>query len=173
MRTEVSDSVVTIRVYTPGIEQSVFEAAHESIREIEPLMRTWRQGASLAIATQHVAETIAAWRAGQWYDFVITRADSPDYLGRVGLDQLRPGLSANMGYWVRTSQTRQGLATAAVRLVVQLGFEDLGLQRLDLSTSADNLASQRVAEKAGATLEHAGIDGYRYAFTRPIPAAGS
>jgi hypothetical protein len=43
MRTQLNDGVVTIRAYTPGIEQSIVEAAEESIREIGPLMQTWRK----------------------------------------------------------------------------------------------------------------------------------
>jgi len=56
---------------------------------------------------------------------------------------------------VRTSQTGQGIATAAVRLVAQCAFEDLGLRRLELLIAVDNLASRRVAEKVGATFEGA------------------
>jgi RimJ/RimL family protein N-acetyltransferase len=40
-----------------------------------------------------------------------------------------------------------------VRLVVQFALEDLGLRRLELLIAIENLASRRVAEKAGATLE--------------------
>lgn len=58
-----------------------------------------------------------------------------------------------MGYWVRTSQTRRGIATAAVRLIARFGFEDLGLRRLELLIATDNFASRRVAEKVGARLE--------------------
>jgi ribosomal-protein-serine acetyltransferase len=153
MRTELSDGTITIRAYRPGIERAVFEAAQESIREIGPLMQTWRHGASYETAARHVAETIRAWQAGAWYDFAIARAGSPDFLGRVGLDELDANGTANVGYWVRTSQTGRGIATAAVRLVARFGFEDLGLRRLELRIAADNPASRRVAEKAGVTFE--------------------
>src|SRR5438876_1019870 len=64
-----------------------------------------------------------------------------------------PAGTANVGYWVRTSQTGQGIATAAVRLIAWFGFEDLGLLRLELLIAADNPASRRIAEKVGATFE--------------------
>jgi ribosomal-protein-serine acetyltransferase len=54
---------------------------------------------------------------------------------------------------VRTRQTGQGIATAAVRLIARFGFEDLGLRRLELLVAVDNMASRRVAEKVGATFE--------------------
>src|SRR5262245_63960658 len=37
--------------------------------------------------------------------------------GGGGLNQLdRPNFRANLGYWIRTAATRQGVATAAVRI---------------------------------------------------------
>jgi ribosomal-protein-serine acetyltransferase len=117
MRTELSDGAISIRAYAPGIEQAVFEAARESIGEIGPVMRTWQHGATYARAAQHVAESVRAWQAGRWYDFAIARVGSAAFLGRVGLDQLDRHGTANVGYWVRTSQTGRGLATAAVRLI--------------------------------------------------------
>jgi ribosomal-protein-serine acetyltransferase len=153
MRTELSDGTITIRTYEPGIELAVFEAARESVGEVGPWMRTWREGATYAIAARHVAESIQAWRTGTWYDFAITRMGSAAFLGRVGLDRISASGTANVGYWVRTGQTGQGVATAAVLLIARFGFEDLGLQRLELLVAADNLASRRVAEKVGATFE--------------------
>ena len=152
MRIELSDGTITIRAYELGIERAVFEAAAESVPEIGPSMRTWSDGATLDRAARHVAESIQAWHAGSWYDFAITRAGSPAFLGRVGLDRIYEG-TANVGYWVRTSQTRLGIATAAVRLVAQFAFEDLALHRLELLVAVDNPASRRVAQKVGATFE--------------------
>ena len=153
MRTELSDGTITIRAYERGIEWAVFEAARESVREIGPSMRTWREGATYEKAARHVAESIQAWRSGTWYDFAISRIGSAAFLGRVGLDRIRSNETANVGYWVRTGQTGEGIATAAVRLIARFGFEELGRRRLELFIAVDNVASRRVAEKAGATFE--------------------
>lgn len=45
------------------------------------------------------------------------------------------------------------MATTAVRLVSGWAFEKLGINRLNLITAPENLASQRVAERAGFTRE--------------------
>jgi RimJ/RimL family protein N-acetyltransferase len=154
MRSDLSDGLITIKAYAPGMEQGVFEAAHESAREIGAWMGmgTWRDGATYDKAARHVAESIQAWRDRSWFDFAINHVGSPVFLGRVGLDRISASGTANVGYWVRSSQTGQGIATAAVRLVARFGFEDLGLKRLELVIAVDNAASRRVAEKVGATL---------------------
>src|SRR5437016_964126 len=105
MRTELSDGTIRIRAYQPGIELAVFDAAQESVREVGPSMRTWREGASYATAAQHVAESIRAWHAGTWSDFAITRIGAAAFLGRVGLDQISENGTANVGYWARTGHT--------------------------------------------------------------------
>jgi ribosomal-protein-serine acetyltransferase len=176
MRTALSDGTVNIRAYELGIESAVFEAVRESVGEIGLWMQTWRKGVTEEKVAQHVAESVQAWNTGDWYDFVITRVGSPDVLGRVGLDRISNGV-ANVGYWVRTGHTKRGVATAAVRLITDFAFADLGLTRLELLIAIDNQASRRVAEKVGAILEgiipagvHAGgaleHDSYCFALSR-------
>jgi RimJ/RimL family protein N-acetyltransferase len=60
---------------------------------------------------------------------------------------------ANLGYWVRSSATKRGVASAATRLIARFGFRELGFQRLEIVAATGNGASQRAAEKAGATRE--------------------
>jgi RimJ/RimL family protein N-acetyltransferase len=43
----------------------------------------------------------------------------------------------------------RGVCTRALRLLAGWAFQELDLRRLELVTDPDNLASQRVAEKAG------------------------
>lgn len=43
----------------------------------------------------------------------------------------------------------QGLGTDAVRLVLEFGFEDLELNRIDLTTDEDNVRGRRCYEKCG------------------------
>jgi ribosomal-protein-serine acetyltransferase len=59
----------------------------------------------------------------------------------------------NLGYWVRTSRTGQGIASRAVRLMAKFAFQNLGLTRAEILIAAGNLGSQRAAQKAGAHFE--------------------
>src|SRR5258708_23729299 len=77
MRTELSDGTITIRAYEPGIELAVFEAARESVPEVGPWMRTWRGGATYAIAAPHVAQALPTWHTRTGDDFPIPPPDPP------------------------------------------------------------------------------------------------
>jgi len=59
----------------------------------------------------------------------------------------------NLGYWVRTSATRRGVATEAVRQAVAFAFRNTDLVRLEIVSAVGNGPSQRVAERAGAVRE--------------------
>jgi RimJ/RimL family protein N-acetyltransferase len=57
-----------------------------------------------------------------------------------------------VGYWVRRSKSGRGIASKALRLSGRFAFEELRLERVEIVVPQGNLASRRVAEKAGARL---------------------
>jgi RimJ/RimL family protein N-acetyltransferase len=84
--------------------------------------------------------------------FAITDADTGEVLGSVGVRFNETGDVGEIGYWVRASARGRGAMTRAVRLVSRWAFRQ-GAARLQLRADVANLASRRVAEKAGFQLE--------------------
>ncbi len=72
-------------------------------------------------------------------------------VGRITLNDIvrGPFQSCSLGYWVSEPAGGRGLATAAVRQICDLAFDDLGLHRVQAGTLVDNLRSQRVLTKCG------------------------
>jgi ribosomal-protein-alanine N-acetyltransferase len=66
----------------------------------------------------------------------------------------------------------QGLGTEVARALVAYGFEQLGYSRLISLVEPENLASMRVAEKAGMVFEKAGRDdiGPYWLFAAQVPS---
>lgn len=58
-----------------------------------------------------------------------------------------------LGYTIRRDCWGHGCATEVARLLVDLGFDTLGLERLAATCDPDNAASVRVLEKAGLRRE--------------------
>jgi ribosomal-protein-serine acetyltransferase len=68
--------------------------------------------------------------------------------------QASPGSNAGRySYRVRSSVTRRGVATTAVGWLREWGFRYTDLVRLEVVIAIENLASLRVAQKAGAAFE--------------------
>ena len=81
------------------------------------------------------------------YRLAITADDV--VVGGIGMGLNSHQYRATIGYWVARGARGGGICTRAVRLLARYGLEDLELQRIDLITDPDNVASQRVAEKVG------------------------
>ena len=72
-------------------------------------------------------------------------------LGAVGINRVAHG-SGEIGYWIAPWARGRGAATDATRTLAREAFAH-GVQRLDLHTEPENVASQRVAIAAGFTRE--------------------
>jgi RimJ/RimL family protein N-acetyltransferase len=81
------------------------------------------------------------WRSGEAFPFAIVDAGSGDFLGAI---EFRPA-DGSIGYWIAAGARGRGTATRALQLVCEWQSE----RPLQLVTHPANLASQRVAEKAG------------------------
>ena len=72
-------------------------------------------------------------------------------VGRITLNEIvrGPFLFCHLGYWVAEEDNGRGLATAAVRDIVRVAFDELGLHRVQAGTLLHNATSQRVLERTG------------------------
>ncbi|MGW4498971.1 GNAT family N-acetyltransferase [Micromonospora sp. NPDC004336] len=103
-------------------------------------------------------------------------------IGRITLNGIvrGPFQSCAMGYWVSASHNGQGFATRAVREIVRVAFEELGLHRVQAETLLHNAGSQRVLERNGFVRfgmapEYLNIAGRwqdhaMYQLVKPLPA---
>ncbi|WP_425423923.1 GNAT family N-acetyltransferase [Sporocytophaga myxococcoides] len=62
-------------------------------------------------------------------------------------------ISAELGYWIGEPYWEKGIATEAVNLITDYGFNQLNLIRLYRGIFDFNKASQKVLEKAGFKFE--------------------
>jgi [ribosomal protein S5]-alanine N-acetyltransferase len=97
-----------------------------------------------------VRSSLTQYRQGIKLPHVIL-GESGTLAGRINLNNIVRGAfqSGSLGYWVSATENGRGLATAAVRDMVQLAFRDLGLHRVEAGTLLHNVGSQRVLEHNG------------------------
>lgn len=144
---------ISIRPYRPSDVSAIHHAAIESVHEVQPFMPWCRFDLTEQDQRSWVEAQIAAFEAKSSFEFAIVSSDGL-YLGGCGLNQIDVvNRRANVGYWVRSSVTRQGIATAAIRELVAWGFANTDLARLEIVVSTGNIASLRTAERAGAHRE--------------------
>ncbi len=134
------------------------EAICAAVRDSLPQLQVWLSWCDDQYTIQDTlaflnARAEALERDGE-YAFAIVERDSGQFLGATGINQVDAvARRANLGYWLRTSATGRGIATRATRLLARWACDSLGLQRIEIVAAVGNLASQRVAERAGALRE--------------------
>jgi len=151
---ELMDGDIVVRPYRSEDIPALYEAARESIPELSAWMPWCHANYSIGESRSFILSRPEAWAGDAEYGFGIFAKSSGRFLGGVGLNFVnRNHQMANLGYWVRSSETGRGVAARAARLVAQFGLERLGFQRIEILAATSNAASQRVAEKAGAVKE--------------------
>ena len=154
MHLNLTDRSILIRPYQADDAPLLYEAVRESIAEVSPWLSWCHENYSPEESREFISSRTRASQGDEWYSFAVIEAASGRFAGGVGINFInRVHQVANLGYWIRTSAAGQGFATRATRLAARFGFEQLGLQRIEIVAAVENIASQRVAEKAGACRE--------------------
>lgn len=146
-------AVCRIRAYEPEDAAALWEAARESVGQVFRWLAWCHAQYSMAEAAEWIRSRAPLAAQGREYTFAIVGADGR-FLGGCGINQInRLHRFGNLGYWVRTSATRRGVATEAVRQVADFAWANTDLVRLEIVCAVGNDASQRVADRAGAVRE--------------------
>ncbi|WP_427890837.1 GNAT family N-acetyltransferase [Kribbella sp. GL6] len=89
---------------------------------------------------------------GERAEFVVEDAGTGERLGRVALG-MRGDRTAEVGYWTAPAARGRGVAPLGVRAICGWAFAERGLELIEWRAEVGNVASRRVAEKAGFVLE--------------------
>jgi RimJ/RimL family protein N-acetyltransferase len=156
MNIELKSKDGRIILRPPGMDDvpSIYEAVQVSMQELMPWMDWCHPEYSSDETSEWIQRIPEGWKEGVNYQFGIFDAFSGQFLGGCGLNHInRYYRMANLGYWVRSDRTREGVATEAAVLVAKFGFQELGLRRIEIVTGIENKPSNRVAEKTSAQYE--------------------
>lgn len=80
------------------------------------------------------------------YAFAIILREQEQLVGEISL-HLKPGLSAELGYWIGEPFWNRGFATEAIETITSFGFNKLGLYRIYAECHRDNIPSISVLLK--------------------------
>lgn len=89
---------------------------------------------------------------GRSLAYAISDSAGEVVLGSISVRIVAPGVG-EVGYFVRASERRRGIARAALNLLGGWAFEALGLVRLQITIRPENLPSRRLAETCGYHFE--------------------
>ncbi|WP_367375004.1 GNAT family N-acetyltransferase [Pseudomonas lini] len=108
---------------------------------------------SLQGVTDHIAAYLSDLAAGTWHPFVIEEAGGK-LVGRANLKSIDMSeRSAEIGYRIAQSACGRGLATLAVKHMIQEAQLHWNLKQLVANVYAGNIGSAKVLERCGFLIE--------------------
>lgn len=124
---------------------AVVDANRAHLREWLP----WLDGNTKpAHSRAFIESTIEQRSAGQ--GFVCGIFDGGRLVGTCGFHPIEPpGEVATIGYWLAEAATGRGLITESVTLLMDHGFQELGLRRIEIPVATGNLKSLAVCRRLG------------------------
>ena len=143
----LTDGTLTLRPWRVDDADAVYRACQD------PDIQRWTQVPvpyTRADAEGFVTEFApAAWRGGTGVVFAVVDG-SDSLLASIGVVDLdRPNRSCEIGYWVAPDARRRGVASGATALLSAWVGEAFDVDRVELYTAPENVASQGVAARAG------------------------
>jgi len=145
----LDDGVVALRPWRKD-DVSVLPGLIDGDPEIERWLDLMPSPYSRRDAREWVARATDAWRSGHYLPFAMLDAGTGAVVGGLGFNSIdAENATGEIGYWLTAAARGRGLTTRALRLVTQWGFDALGLERVQVRAEVENVASCRVAERAG------------------------
>ena len=143
-----------VRKFESSDAESFYVTVRESIDELAYWMPWCSKDYAFSDAENWIKTSIDFWANNTEYPLGIFDASTGAVIGGTGINHInRSYRIGNIGYWVSSPYTGQGVARCAAQQAALLGFNELGLTRLEIVVLTHNIASQHVAMSLGAALE--------------------
>lgn len=148
-----ANDLLVLERFKVSDSQDILDALTFSYKEISPWLNWLTPEYNLKSAEDFIYLQINHWYKNIEYTFTI-RNHSGDLLGVIGLHCFdKQNDVAMIGYWMSSKFTGNGYCTQALKLLVENSLVPLNLIRIEVMVALENIASQKVAENAGATFE--------------------
>jgi RimJ/RimL family protein N-acetyltransferase len=174
----LTNGSVQLRCWSPSFAEAMLIAIEESFAELEQWMDWAQEVPTVGGLREGLRQGELDFHADRGWDYTIFDAESDDVMGGVGLHRTEDPGRFEISYWVRTSQTRRGLATLAARTVISAASTGLDSARqIMIRMDQANLTSASVAKRLGFELHAqvaqkiaaAGHTGRGYVWTIDLP----
>jgi RimJ/RimL family protein N-acetyltransferase len=146
----------SLRALQPGNGKLMAETIRASYDHLKTFMPWASTEYSDELGEEFVRTSWAHYLLNENYGIGIFSPDGQRYLGGTGFHLRWGGLeteTVEIGMWIAGSEAGKGLGTRTLLALLEWGFTEWPWQRLVWLCDTGNLASARVAEKAGMVKE--------------------
>jgi RimJ/RimL family protein N-acetyltransferase len=154
-RPQLQSDRLILQRFTRRDASTLDEAIRESLADLNQWLPWARLDYTSSDTTSFIRESAQAWKEERAWDYSIRMVEDPGrHVGNISFWTVsKLGKIAEIGYWVRSTETSRGICTEAVDLLLEEAFNSAGYHKVVLRIAVGNDASDRVAEKLGFTRE--------------------
>jgi ribosomal-protein-serine acetyltransferase len=137
---------------TLKMAKSMFKVIDENREHLEPWFLWLKQTLTVEDSMKYLLDKEEATKKEQKIEYGIYT--STEYIGNISIfDINKKNKSAEIGYWLSCTHTRNGYMTEALKILEKEAFETIYLNRVQIKCDEINKASIGVAEKCGYQYE--------------------
>ena len=115
---------------------------------------TWSPHQNKSITFEYLSYLQSRYKTGDFFDWAIICRDTGKMIGSCGFTRFDfQNNAGEVGYVINPEFSGKGIATEVSARVIQYGFENLNLNRIECRFMLENYASRRIMEKNGMTFE--------------------
>lgn len=149
---------LVLRRFTPDDAEAMFANWANDERVTRYL--TWAPHGSAELTRQLLTAWCTEYGHDNYYNWAITLDGTP--IGNISVVFINDKHDyACIGYCLGHDHWGKGIMTEAARAVIRCLFEDVGVNRIEISHATKNPASGKVAQKCGLTYEGTKREFYR------------
>ncbi len=142
---------LTLRAMKVSDADDMYAYAH---RESVAVYLTWYPHRNLDETRAYLTEIGRRYRTGDFYDWALICREDGHMIGTCGFTSFNYAAdSAEVGYVLNPTYQGRGLATEALQAVMEFGFRELSLHRIEAHYMKGNDPSRRLMERVGMTFE--------------------
>jgi len=136
-------------------EERHAEAMTELIVRNQQRLARWEpwaeQPATLESTRTYIRSALDDFVRGRQISTII--AVGGRFVGRCGMRINSYARSGDVGYWIDAEYEGRGVTSRCARALITAAFDELGLSKVDLRTSVENVRSRALAERLGFSYE--------------------
>ncbi len=142
---------ISLHPLQPDMQESLFAQTDRNRHYLRRWLPWLDQVQTVRDSLAYIQQSIERECAGEGPTFAIYHLEN--LIGIIGFHpQDRQQGSAALGYWLSEEYAGRGIITAAPATLMNIGFNDMKLSRIELHCHVDNGPSRRIAEKLGFQL---------------------
>ncbi|WP_113928718.1 GNAT family N-acetyltransferase [Bacillus sp. P14.5] len=152
------ERIETNRLYIkpckPGDGEMVHEAINSSIKTLSEWMPFAQKEQSIEEVEEGIRQSYAQFIARKDFLLHIFEKESDEMVGSTGYHRMdwKAG-SVEIGYWGVSKHSGKGYITESVKELTRFAFEHFAANRVEIRCDELNIASRRIPERLGYTLE--------------------